>query len=297
MRLQSLLDRMLAGDRRALARLMTQIENRHPETVQVLGAIHQRCGRAYVVGITGPPGAGKSTLVSGLLSDLRGRGMSVGVVAIDPSSPFSGGAVLGDRIRMAEHDLDAGVFVRSLASRGEVGGLSRTAARLVDVLDAFGFDVVLLETVGTGQSEVAVVEAAPTRLVVLAPGLGDGIQALKAGILEIADLFAVNKADLPDANRTAAQLRAVTRQPVHLVAARKGEGLEGLADALLALAETARGEDRPTRTRRLLLAEVARQARSRAEGEALDDLVQAVEHGEIDIVSAARQALARLSAN
>jgi len=294
--MSALVERFLAGDRRALSQALSAVENETPQALDVLKALAARRGRARVIGITGAAGTGKSTLASGLVRVLRGRGLSVGVLAVDPSSPISGGAVLGDRIRMAEHDLDSGVFVRSLASRGEVGGLSRTAARLVDVLDAFGFDVVLLETVGTGQSEVAVVEAAPTRLVVLAPGLGDGIQALKAGILEIADLFAVNKADLPDAHRTAAQLRAVTRQPVHLVSARKGEGLESLADALLALAETARGEDRLARTRRLLLAEVARQARGLAEGAALDDLVRAVEQGEVDIVSAAREALKRLAA-
>jgi len=293
--MSALVERFLAGDRRALSQALSAVENETPHALDVLRALAARRGRARVIGITGAAGTGKSTLANGLVRVLRARGMTVGVLAVDPSSPLSGGAVLGDRIRMAEHDLDPGVFVRSLASRGEVGGLSRTAARLVDVLDAFGFDVVLLETVGTGQSEVAVVEAAPTRLVVLAPGLGDGIQALKAGILEIADLFAVNKADLPDAHRTAAQLRAVTRQPVHLVSARKGEGMEGLADALLVLAEQARGEDRLARTRRLLLAEVARQARGLAEGAVLDDLVRAVEQGEIDVVSAARAVLERLA--
>lgn len=291
--MSALTERFLAGDRRALSQALSAVENEKPQALDVLRALASRRGRARVIGITGAAGTGKSTLASGLIRILRARGMTVGVLAVDPSSPLSGGAVLGDRIRMAEHDLDAGVFVRSLASRGEVGGLSRTAARLVDVLDAFGFDVVLVETVGTGQSEVAVVEAAPTRLVVLAPGLGDGIQALKAGILEIADLFAVNKADLPDAHRAAAQLRAATHQPVHLVSARKGEGLDALADALLTLAERARSEDRVARTRRLLIAEVARQARTLAEGAALDDLVQAVEQGEQDMVSAAREALAR----
>jgi LAO/AO transport system kinase len=288
-----LVQRFLAGERRALSQALSAVENDKPESLMILQAIRERRGRARVLGITGAAGTGKSTLIGALVRVFRARGLSVGVLAVDPSSPLSGGAVLGDRIRMAEHDLDPGVFVRSLASRGELGGLARQAHRLVEVLDAFGFDVVLLETVGTGQSEVAVVEAAPTRLVVLAPGLGDEIQALKAGILEIADLFAVNKGDLPDAERTAAVLQSLVPQPVHLVSARKGEGLEALADALLQHATPGRG-DSLARTRRLLAAEVGRLAKALAEGAALDDLAAAVERGEMDLVSAARAALGRL---
>jgi LAO/AO transport system kinase len=290
-----LVQRFLAGDRRALSQALSAVENEKPEALGLLQAVRERRGRARVIGITGAAGTGKSTLISALLRVLRRRGLGVGVLAVDPSSPLSGGAVLGDRIRMAEHDLDSGVFVRSLASRGELGGLSRQAFRLVDVMDAFGFDVVLLETVGTGQSEVAVVEAAPTRLVVLAPGLGDEIQALKAGILEIADRFAVAKADLPDAERTAAVLRSLVPQPVHLVSARKGEGLDALADALLAEATPGRG-DALARMRRLLATEVGRLAKTLAENAPdLAKLAEAVDRGERDLASAAREVMKNLA--
>ncbi len=302
---------LLAGDRRALSRALSAVENEGPEALAVVRGIYPRLGRAKVIGVTGAAGTGKSTLIAGLIRVLRGQGKTVGVLAVDPSSPFSGGAVLGDRIRMAEHDLDQGVFIRSLSSRGEVGGLSRQAVRLVDVMDAYGFDVVLLETVGTGQSEVAVVDVAPTRLVVMAPGLGDEIQALKAGLLEIADLFVVNKADLPHADRTAAQLQSLVPRrlreakaaPVHLVSAQRGEGLEELVAATLAhceaMAAAGRG-DAVARARRLLAAEAGRQAQrlvGAAEGEAsatLDALAEALAKGEQGLAEAGRAALKAL---
>jgi len=304
-----LVSALLEGDRRALSRALSAVENETAAALAVQRAIHGRRGRARVVGVTGAAGSGKSTLINALLRRLRARNLTVGVLAIDPSSPFSGGAVLGDRIRMSEHDLDRGVFVRSLASRGEVGGLSRAAVRLVDVMDAFGFDLVLLETVGTGQSEVAVLEVAPTRLVVSAPGLGDEVQALKAGLLEIADLFVVNKADLPQAERAAAQLQALLpledparrRRSVHLVSALTGQGLEALVEALLAHADSVlaagRG-DAAARLRRLLAAEVARLAKAAVLAEdapAFQALAEAVARGDTDLASAAREAL-RLAA-
>lgn len=201
--------RLLAGDRVALARAVSLVEAEAPAARALLEAIRPHLGRAVVVGFTGPPGAGKSTLVNGFIAEMRVRGKAVGVVAVDPSSPISGGAILGDRIRMAEHTLDKGVFIRSLASRGHLGGLSASAARVADLMDAAGYDVVLLETVGAGQSEVEMAELADVRVVVCAPGLGDDVQAMKAGILEIADILVVNKSDLPLAQRTQRQLQAM----------------------------------------------------------------------------------------
>jgi LAO/AO transport system kinase len=186
------IEHLLAGDRAALARAITAVENETAEAPLVLKAIRPALGRASVVGFTGAPGAGKSTLVSAYVAELRRRNLGVGVVAVDPSSPITGGALLGDRIRMTAHATDPGVFIRSLASRGHLGGLSRTASRVIDVMDAAGKDVVLVETVGAGQSEVEIADVADVRVVVLAPGLGDEIQAIKAGILEIADILVVN---------------------------------------------------------------------------------------------------------
>ncbi len=248
---------LLAGERASLARAITAVENETPEARAVLRAIRDRLGRALVVGFTGAPGAGKSTLVSAYVAELRQRGLSVGVVAVDPSSPLTGGAILGDRIRMSQHAADPGVFIRSLASRGHLGGLSRTAARVIDVFDASGRDVVVVETVGTGQSEVEIAEIADVRVVVNAPGLGDDIQAIKAGILEIADVLVVNKSDLPFAERSARQLAAMAAQrdgrpvPVLRTSATRNEGVPDLADAIAALGRRKRPDPR-ARLRRLL---------------------------------------------
>jgi LAO/AO transport system kinase len=199
----------IAGDRRALARLLTAIENRTPVAEPALRELYPRAGRAHVVGITGPPGAGKSTLVAALIGELRSAGRSVAVVAVDPSSPITGGALLGDRVRMQAHAEDDDVFIRSMAARGHAGGLASTTGAATAVLDAVGFDVVLVETVGTGQSEVEVAAASDTTVVLEAPEMGDEVQAIKAGLLEVADLVVVNKGDKPGAQRTAAQLRAM----------------------------------------------------------------------------------------
>jgi LAO/AO transport system kinase len=198
----------LAGSRRALARLITLIENRAPGASEALAQIFPHTGRAYLIGITGAPGTGKSTLVNALAKTLRARGHTVGIIAVDPSSPFSGGAVLGDRIRMVDLAGDKGVFIRSMANRGSLGGLSTTTGDVVRVLDAAGFDDVLIETVGAGQSEVDIARTAYTTLVVDAPGMGDDVQAIKAGILEIADILVVNKADRAGAANTVRALRA-----------------------------------------------------------------------------------------
>ncbi|MNW99265.1 putative GTPase ArgK [compost metagenome] len=200
--------RVKAGDRRALARLITLLENRHPQAMQAVSQLYADTGRAWLLGITGPPGAGKSSLVDLLVTAIRREGLSVAVVAIDPSSPFSGGAILGDRIRMKSHASDAGVFIRSMSSRGHLGGLSLATKAACRVLDAAGFDVIIVETVGVGQSEVEIAQAADTTLLVMPPNLGDGIQAIKAGIMEVPDLFVINKADLPGSQAAANEIRS-----------------------------------------------------------------------------------------
>jgi LAO/AO transport system kinase len=205
----ALAPRVLQGDRRAFARLLTRAESGVAEARETLDTMFAHAGRAHVVGITGVPGSGKSTLVAKLAAAVRRSGRTVAIVAIDPSSPFSGGAILGDRIRMGELGGDSGVFVRSMATRGALGGLAKGTLEVVDVLDAAGFDMIIIETVGVGQDEVDIARAAHTTVVVSAPGLGDDIQAIKAGILEIADVHAVSKCDRPDANKTIADLKTM----------------------------------------------------------------------------------------
>jgi LAO/AO transport system kinase len=220
----SLADAALAGDRRALARLLTAVENRTPLAEAALRRLYPLAGRAHVVGITGPPGAGKSTLVAALIGEVRKVGRAVAVVAVDPSSPITGGALLGDRVRMQSYAADRDVFIRSMAARGHAGGLASTTGAATAVLDAAGFDLVLIETVGTGQSEVEVAATADTTVVIEAPEMGDEVQAIKAGLLEVADLVVVNKGDKPGAQRTASQLRAM------LVAAPRAAGGSGSVD-------------------------------------------------------------------
>lgn len=246
--MQNIVERLLGGDRRALARMVTLIENEAPATRRYLAELHQHTGRAHIIGVTGAPGAGKSTLVTHLVRELRRREKKVGVVAVDPSSPFSGGALLGDRIRMMELAGDPQIFIRSMASRGSLGGLSASTRDVVRAMDAAGYDPIIIETVGTGQAEVEVMRAAQTVLVVCAPGMGDEVQAIKAGILEIADIFVVSKADRPGSEQTVAELAMMLsldparRQhdktqpywkiPVLKTSALKNEGLVELADAI-----------------------------------------------------------------
>ncbi len=233
-----LAEKVLAGDARAAARLMRDLDDRVPAAIDELRALHPHTGRAFVLGVTGNPGAGKSTVVDGLIERYRKRGKRVGVVAVDPTSPFSGGAILGDRIRMQRHATDDGVFIRSLATRGHLGGLSRSTGDVVAVLDAMGFDVVIIETVGVGQDEVEIVSTAHTAVVVTVPGLGDDIQAIKAGILEIADVLVVNKADRDGADRTVRDLTHMLDlrggHPVDIVktVATTGQGIDELVAAI-----------------------------------------------------------------
>ncbi|AIG74436.1 Putative GTPase [Amycolatopsis japonica] len=242
--IDELVGRARDGVPRAIARLLSLVEDAHPRLPEVAAKLTPHTGNARIVGLTGPPGVGKSTSTSALLTALRAKGLRVGVLAIDPSSPFSGGALLGDRIRMTEHATDPGVFIRSMATRGHLGGLSWATPQAVRVLDAAGFDVVLIETVGVGQSEVDVVKLADTTVVLLAPGMGDGIQAAKAGVLEIADVFVVNKADREGADATVHDLKQMIslvrreirgpswRQPIVRTVASRGEGVEDVVRAL-----------------------------------------------------------------
>ena len=239
-----LVERACAGEPRALARLITLVENRAALLPQVTAALLPHTGRAHVLGITGSPGVGKSTSTTALIASLRADGRRVGVLAIDPSSPFSGGALLGDRVRMQDHATDSGVFIRSMATRGHLGGLSAAAPQAVRVLDAGGFDDVLIETVGVGQAELDVASLADTVLVLLAPGMGDGIQAAKAGILEVADVFVVNKADRDGAHQVVRDLQGMQslggrhsepgawRAPIVSTVASRGEGIDDVRAAV-----------------------------------------------------------------
>ena len=246
--MQNITERLLSGDRRALARMVTLIENESPQARRYLAKLHQSAGRAHIIGVTGAPGAGKSTLVTHLVREVRRRDRKIGVVAVDPSSPFSGGAILGDRIRMMELAGDPNVFIRSMASRGSLGGLSASTRDVVRAMDAAGYNPIIIETIGAGQAEVEVMRAAHTVLVVSAPGMGDEVQAIKAGILEIADIFVVSKADKPGADQTVAELAMLLsldplrrhhdkskpywRIPVLKTSAIKDQGITHLVDTI-----------------------------------------------------------------
>ena len=311
-----LAERVLQGDVRAAARLMRLIDDAQPQAEAELRALFPRTGRARIVGITGNPGSGKSTLVDRLIALLRSSGKTVGVVAVDPTSPFTGGAILGDRIRMQDHALDPGVFIRSLATRGQLGGLSRATSDCARVLDAMGKDVVLIETVGVGQDEVEISRLAHTTVVVVVPGLGDDIQAIKAGILEVADVFAVNKSDREGADRTVRDLRSMLELshsmrregaaqafdiPIVKCTATQNEGVGDLWNAIDAhwefLASGSGKLERETLRARTELVEILRERMLRAavqtlsaEGARLDDLALRIARREVDPYTVADEA-------
>jgi LAO/AO transport system kinase len=309
---------MLDGDRLALARLITRVENRSADVPAIMRAIHERTGRAYVLGITGPPGAGKSTLVDRITSLLRAEQQPVGVIAVDPSSPFTGGAVLGDRIRMQTHTLDPDVFIRSMATRGSLGGLARATGDVIKVMDAFGFPWILIETVGVGQTELDIIRQADTTVVALVPESGDSIQAMKAGLMEVADIFVVNKADRDGAHALMAELKFSVH--LHYTSAAQPRDVDWEVPVLAAQAVNDVGMDtllQQIRRHRTALEqggalEKRRQARRRADLEALlveeytaqvTALVQkdpalartleAVTGGRLDVYSAVTQILAQ----
>ncbi|HET6782182.1 MAG TPA: methylmalonyl Co-A mutase-associated GTPase MeaB [bacterium] len=305
----SLLTEALSGSHHAIGRLISLVEDQVPEGYALLRQLHKRIGRAYVVGITGPPGAGKSTLVDALTKVLRRAGKRVAIVGVDPTSPFTGGALLGDRIRMQDHATDTGVFIRSMATRGSLGGLAPATSDAVKILDAMGYDIVFIETVGTGQAEVDVVGAADTVAIVLIPGLGDTVQTMKAGIMEIGDLFVVNKADQGDADRTLTEIKmmlglrphSIWHPPVLKAVATAGDGIPAVLDAIDThrrhLEERGLLEEKRHRRR---TAEILRAVETRMKDRAidaamrsgrLDELAKKVHAGELDPYSAADELL------
>jgi LAO/AO transport system kinase len=302
---ERLVDGVLAGDTRAVARAITLVEDGDAEAYELVAKLYPHTGRAHAVGFTGPPGVGKSSLVSALVAHVRGLGKTVGVVSVDPSSPFTHGALLGDRIRLSDHFLDPGVYIRSMGTRGHTGGLAEATLQALLVLDASGKDIVFLETVGTGQGEIGVLTIADTVVLALQPGSGDAVQALKAGIMEIPDVIAVNKADQSLARATATDVRQVLalgpadapKPPVLLTDALSGTGIAELWDAVAAHAAAPGLEER---RRRNLAAEVfaVASARARRHLEAavagdpeLTRLLEQVQRRELDPLSAVRAIL------
>ena len=307
----SLADRVLAADPRAIARAISLIEDEDPASSELVRAIFSRTGRAYLVGVTGPPGAGKSTLVDRLIAEMRKGGGKIGVIAVDPTSPFSGGAVLGDRLRMQTHAQDDGVFIRSMATRGHLGGLARSTGDAALVLDAAGYDIIVIETVGVGQDEVDIIRTADLSIVTLVPGTGDEVQALKAGIMEIADIFVVNKADRDGADRLASAVDANLslhayagdewRAPVMLSVATSGKGVPEIVEMVERFRTHSAGKQdarRKTRSEFRLRELIAQRFMDHLERQVLapNELAQVVERiaaREVDPYTAAASLLAR----
>ncbi|NLO55637.1 MAG: methylmalonyl Co-A mutase-associated GTPase MeaB [Thermovirga sp.] len=282
-----IIGKALQGDPRSIARLITAIESETDRSRQIMQSIYPCTGKAHLIGVTGSPGAGKSTFLDKLISSMMAAGQSVGVIAVDPSSPFTGGAVLGDRLRMQRHSLDPGVFIRSMGSRGSLGGLSRGTYEAALILDACGKDVVLIETVGVGQSEIDIVKIADTVALLLVPGMGDDIQIMKAGIMEIADVFIVNKADRDGSERVVREVNIMLdlqagkewRPPVIPTVAESGEGIENAAESLSEhkryLAGSAEGKRRKRRRLRLEVEEIVKREIAKVAEKAWDDHITA----------------------
>ncbi|HJY03085.1 MAG TPA: methylmalonyl Co-A mutase-associated GTPase MeaB [Streptosporangiaceae bacterium] len=301
------LDRALSGDTRALARLLSLVEDGSPRAREVIKDLLPRTGHARIIGLTGAPGVGKSTMTAALVGAFRAAGRRIAVLAVDPTSPFTGGALLGDRIRMQEHATDEAVFIRSMASRGHLGGLAAATPQAIRVLDAAGFELIIIETVGVGQAEVAIASLADTVAVLLAPGMGDAIQAAKAGILEVADLFIVNKADKPDAQQVVRDLRNMLalgandkgwKPPIITTTATTGEGLAEVVTQLDAHRDwlTASGEltrRRHARAREEITALAYAALRDRVRASGVDELAARVADGTLDPFQAAEDILAR----
>ena len=307
-----LVEKMLTGNQRALARLVSAVEGQGDDVPEIMQAITPELGRAYCIGITGPPGAGKSTLTDRLTAHAREQGQTVGIIAVDPTSPFSGGAILGDRIRMQQHYLDTGVYIRSMASRGHQGGLARAARGVVKVLDAFGKDLIIVETVGVGQSELDIAAAADTTILALVPESGDAIQTIKAGIMEIADLFVINKADRDGAERLQRDLQMMlhVRQssdvwcpPVIATQAHRNIGTVELYEAVAAhrleLSQSGQLAARRRQNRRQELVDLLHQQLMTTltarfdDGEGYSELLEQVEVGALDPYTAARRMLGK----
>jgi LAO/AO transport system kinase len=306
-----LVERLLAGEKRALARAISLVENGDPAGSELVAELYPRTGRARIVGLTGPPGVGKSTMIGALVKELRGRGRKVAVLSIDPSSPFTRGALLGDRIRLSEHFLDEGVFIRSMASRGALGGLAEATLQAALVMDAAGFDDVLLETVGVGQAEIDVVDHADTVVLALMPGSGDSIQALKAGVMEIPDVIVVNKAEHPLTDTMVREVRTALslgpggdwKVPIVKTVASEGKGIAELLDAIEAhrahVEESGTLEERRARNLRsevlgLATARMRRELEARvAEDDSVAELLERVVRRETDPASAAAELLER----
>jgi LAO/AO transport system kinase len=309
---EALVDGVASGDRRAIARALSLVEDRDPRAYELVKELYGRTGSAYAIGVTGPPGVGKSSLIAALVGHVRAQGRTVGVVSVDPTSPFSHGAVLGDRIRLADHFLDPGVFIRSMATRGHLGGLAEATLQAALVLDAAGKELLFVETVGIGQSEVEIAQVADTVVLVLMPGSGDSVQALKAGVMEIPDVIAVNKRDHPHARTMLQEVRGVLalapkrewEPPIVLTEAITEVGVDGLWDAILSHRAYLEENDRLAERRRAkLAAEVFSVASGRAQEHLeravqgdpeLRRLLEAVERRELDPLSAVREILERV---